>query len=192
MVRASEMDTIGDQEWPPIQLAWRQKLAAFWSIAWLSLLASLFLLFAVSGVLTSDKIETPESLGALGLIAALVSNLAFLVVQMVLVPRLWHKRYRSFRVRILREDATSNTTLSVSEVIRVGLRLVWPQAAFMVITAIAVMWAETAMDDAMAARAVSSLFVWLRFLLVGPYALHFAVPRSYPGFRLQTYGQRFV
>ena len=184
------METPDNQQWPPIQLAWRQKLAAFWSIAWPSLLASMLLMFVLSGVLTSDKVETVDSLGARGEIAAVVSNLAFLVGQVILIPRLYRKRYRSFRVEISHEDGASNR-LSAPEVMRVGIQLVWPQAVYMVLTAIAVASASAAMDPS-AARGVVSLFFWMRFLLVGPYAIHFAIPKSYSGFRLQTYGQRFV
>jgi hypothetical protein len=128
------------------------------------------------GVLTSDKVETVDSLGARGEIAAVVSNLAFLVGQVILIPRLYRKRYRSFRVEISREDGASNG-LSAREVMRVGIRLVWRQAVYMVLTAIAAASASAAMDP-QAARGVGSLFFWMRFLLIGPYAVHFAIPKA--------------
>src|SRR5690242_9338454 len=122
------METVNSQQWPPIELAWRQTLAAFWSISWPSLLASWLLMVFLSGILTSNRIETVDSLGVRGEVAALVSNLAFLFGQIILIPRLYRKRYRSFRVEVLRPGDATDPTLSAQEKIRVGIRLAWPQA----------------------------------------------------------------
>ena len=146
----------------------------------------------LSGILTSNRVETVDSLGVRGEAAALVSNLAFLFGQIILIPRLFRKRYRSFRVEVLRHGDATNPKLSAQEKMRVGIGLAWPQAAYMVLTAFVVSWAGAVVDGPAATRGIGSMLFWLRFLLVGPYAIHFVIPRDYPCFRLEAYGQRYV
>jgi hypothetical protein len=88
------------QGWPLISLAWRQKLAAFWSIAWPGALAS-FVLVSFLGSLLS-RAGLPGEAGRPSLLLAIAGNLLFLLLQGILVPRLIRKRYRSSNRRISR------------------------------------------------------------------------------------------
>src|SRR5882762_2356470 len=94
------MRTDENAEWPPIDLAWRQTLAAFWSITWPSGLAMFILLLALLSALPSDS--SVDDLAQYGLAINLAINLMFFLCQAVLIPRLVRKRYRSFRVDVLR------------------------------------------------------------------------------------------
>jgi len=113
------------EDWPPIELAWRQKLAAFWSIFWPSWLASTFGTLVIATFMAADVVKQHATLFSLGLV------LSFLF------------------------------------------------------------WAGRYLEPA-AMKGINSLTLWLRILVVGPYAIHFAIPAEYSGFRLQAYGYRFV
>jgi hypothetical protein len=180
------METIGKQDWPPVELAWRQKLAAYWSIAWPGQLATLLLTGAIASRWSADEIMTHA------VFIGVVGNVTLLFVQALLVPRLVRKQYRSFYVVMLRDHGSVSRKLPQAEAVRVSIRVLVPQVLFLAAFSIFVFFLQDANLDDQMLRGISSLSIWLRFLLVGPYSMQFAVPGAYRGFRLQSYGQRFV
>ena len=119
------------------------------------------------------------------------SALAFLLCQGILVPRMVRKRYRTFRLEVVRTDASRTGNLTVAEVARVWLKIIWPQIIFLV-AAWVVQFSLGSRLSADTTRAISTLSLWGRILVVGPFGIYCAVPSKYPGFRLEAFGQRFV
>jgi len=101
------------------------------------------------------------------------------------------KKYRSFRLEILRKDASGTAGLTTAEVARVWLRIIWPQVVFL-----GLIWlVQLSLDSRLSAettRAIPTLSLWGRILVVGPFGIYCAAPADYPGFRLEAFGQRFV
>jgi hypothetical protein len=179
------MATTATQHWPVITLAWRQRVAAFWLLAWPSWLGS-FVLVAV--------VSSGWSVADLRLRVGVLSGLAnafFLIGEGLLVRRMVRKQYRSFRLAVVREAGPDNSTLSPREAIHVWLKVIWPQIAFLVVIWILLFWSGANMDEK-TTRAISTLSLWGRILVVGPFGIFCAVPAQYPGFRLEACGQRFV
>lgn len=174
-------------EWPAeeINLAWRQKLAAYWAISWPALLVS----YIAAGLVTAGY--TLDDLVRHTLLVGVVGNLAFFGTQAILTRRLVHKKYRTFRVGLFRNDGVRSSRLAMGEALRVWLFILGPQLA-LVLTASVFLWLWGAKMPDQAVRSVSSLSLWLRFLVVGPYAIDFALRIRYPGFRLQAFGYRYV
>ena len=176
-----------DHDWPPISLAWRQKLAAYWSIAWPSGAVA----YAVAIILISAL--SPEAV-ALVPIAGLISTGAFFISQMLFVRRLTRKRYRSFRVEVEADGQSGQMPLTMPASMRVWFQIFWPQAAFYLLmllvgTGIALM--STNERATRFANGTPGLAILLDLIVVGPYAVGFAVG-DYGQFRLIAYGQRFV
>src|SRR5258706_4077407 len=117
-----------------INLAWRQKLAAYWSISWLAWVAS----FTV-GVLFTSFYSFDDLARHLPMIA-LAGNLAFFSIQAVLTRRLVRKNYRSFRVGILRDDGRRSRRLSMREATMVWLWILGPQLALLLISSVIFGW----------------------------------------------------
>jgi hypothetical protein len=108
----AELDAAEAPPWPPVYLAWRQKLAAYWSIAWLSGVVVFALMFLVTANWPAD---TP---GVLFQFAGWAAYFAYLICQAFFVRRLVRKRYRSFRVDVVRDDVTSEPRLSMPETVQ--------------------------------------------------------------------------
>jgi len=168
-----------------INLAWRQKVAAYWSISWPASIASFTMALLVTSFYTFDDLARHLS------VITLAGNLAFFAIQAILTRRLVRKNYRSFRVEVLRNDGERRRTLSVREGGRVSLWIVGPQLAFF-LTASLIVWVYGAKLPIELVRLISSSSLWLRFLVVGPYAVDLALRAKYSGFRLQTFGFRYV
>lgn len=166
-------------------LAWRQQLAAYWSISWPAQLAS----FALATLL-SIPLSLTEMQEHFTLIAA-VESLSFFCVQALLTNRLVRKKYKTFRIEVLRDDPTQTAKLSLSESGRVWLWIFGPQLALVLASSLIVWWYSAALPPE-TVRSISSLSLWLRFLAVGPYAIGLALRAHYPGFRLQSYGMRYI
>jgi hypothetical protein len=92
-----------------IRLAWRQKVAAFWSISWPAWIGSVALVILITSGLTVDVLQDNFSTVALG------GDFAFLAIQALLIPGLVLKNYRSFRVNVVRKDETLSRSLSIKE-----------------------------------------------------------------------------
>jgi hypothetical protein len=101
------------------------------------------------------------------------------------------KRYRSFRLEVLREDGSGGGTLTSAEAAWVWLKIIWPQVAFLVaVWLVQLLLASRLTVDT--TRTISTLSLGGRILVVGPFGIHCAVPGDYRGFRLEALGQRFV
>jgi hypothetical protein len=185
--RATPFETPGWLEAPgsEINLAWRQKLAAYWSISWPAWVASLVLVFWLTSNYSLNDIENHRTAISLG------GNLAFFATQLVLTRRLAGKNYRSFRVYVVHSGDRRFRSLSMREASLVWLQILWPQLALLLATSLVVWWyGDKLQPETM--RAIPSLSQWLRMLVVGPYAVAVALRVKYPGFRLQAYGYRYV
>jgi hypothetical protein len=169
----------------PIKLAWRQKVAAYWSISWPSWVASFIMAFGLTSRYRVD--ELPAHLPVI----ALAGHLAFFVIQAVLTRRLVQKNYRSFRVGVLCENGQQDRRLSMREAGSVWLWILGPQLALLLIASVLVWWYGAKLPPE-TVRSISSLSLWLRFLVVGLYAVDLALRVNYSGFRLQAYGYRYV
>lgn len=168
-----------------IDLTWRQKIAAFWSISWPCWLASFVLVSFVIGNKSRGELENESS--SLGLVA----NIAFLVLRFLLIPRLVRKKYRSFRIFVVRGDDQPVRGLSANEAVRVWLQIVWPQVLFLAGTALMFSLESSTFSPA-TIQSLSSLGLWIRVLVIGPSAIQFAMRARYGGFRLQAYGYRLI
>jgi hypothetical protein len=166
-------------------LAWRQRVAAFWLIAWPSWFISFTLLmFLTSAWVAIGPIAHAELL-------AWASALSFLFCQALFVQRMVRKRYRSFRLEVVREGGSGGGSLTAAEAAQVWLKIIWPQVAFL----IAIWLVQLALASRLTAdttRAISTLSLWGRVLVVGPFGIHCAVPADYRGFRLEAFGLRFI
>jgi hypothetical protein len=120
-----------------------------------------------------------------------VITVGSLLAQALLVPRLVRKKYNSFCIVVERADASQGGTLSPGEVLRVAVRIIAPQALFILIVFCLATWAGDRIGEE-AMRGVDPIYRLGRLLVVGPYSMSFAVPASYRGFRLQAYGIRYV
>lgn len=168
-----------------ITLAWRQKVAAYWAISWPALLAS----FAALTVLAS-------TLPLVGLAAhtggmSLIAFVAFFGVQALLARRLLRKKFRTFRIDVIRDDGHRSRELSIRESIRIWLWIFGPQLALSLVFSVLLQFYGNKLQPE-TVRSLPSMSVWLRFLLVGPYAIDLALRAKYKGFRLQAYGYRYI
>ncbi len=179
------MDVDEIELWPPIYLAWRQLLAAYWSIAWPSGAAASALLFVAT---LSWPADTPSIIFQL---AGLIVYFAWLICQALFVRRLVRKRYRSFRIEVRREDSAAPTRLAMADTLQFWFRLAWPQAALLFLL-VGVSIAGTSDPNGEIRQGWSGLLLPANLLIVGPYALGFAIRNDYPTFRLLAYGQRYV
>lgn len=168
-----------------IDLVWSQKVAAYWSISWPALIASFTMAFFVTSRYAGDDLADHLPVITIG------GNVAFFGIQAALTRRLVRKNYRSFRVGVLRDDGQRSRRLSVREASLVWLWILGPQLALLLTASIIVWWFGDKLPPE-TIRSISSLSLWLRFLVVGPYAVDLALRAKYPGFRLQAYGYRYV
>lgn len=165
-----------------IDLAWRQKLAAYWSITWPAWLVPFLLAFLLVPFEFLESHLTWISTG---------ETLLFFAIQALLTQRLVRKNYRSFRLAVVRDSGPQSRALTVREAFRVWLWILGPQLAFVLAFSILLSWYSSRIP-AETFRSISSASLWLRFLVVGPYAVGLAVRAEYPGFRLHAYGQRYI
>jgi len=164
-----------------INLAWRQKVAAYWSISWPALVGWLAL---ISFLTDRNSVGTVVNHAA-GI--ALAGDLAFLAIQALLTRRIVRKNYRTFRVYVICEDGRRGRNLSIPEAVRVWLWILILQVALYATGALIVLW-----NGPRISGAISSLTMWLWFLWIGPYAIGLALRVKYPGFRLQACGYRYI
>ena len=172
------------EEWQ-IHLAWRQKVAAYWSISWPAWVVSftLTILLTATYSLDQSKDYAPRiSLAATGI---------FYIFQAMLTQRLVRKNYRSFRVVVIRDGDQHSRRLSKQEAGLVWLRILWPQLAWLLFGSVIVGWFGPQLPD-QATRGISALAQWLQLLVIGPYAIALALRARYTGFQLQAYGHRVI
>jgi len=160
-----------------ISLAWRQKVAAFWSISWPARIGSMGLIILFMNGFSVDPLQDNFSTIALG------GNLVFFPIQALLTRRLVRKNSRSFRLYVVREDGTQSGKLSIREAVSVWLWILGPQLALLLLVSLLVwFWGTKFPPDTV--RGFSSISLWLWFLVVGPYAVGLALRAKYPAFRL--------
>ena len=179
------METLEIEGRPAINLAWKQKMAAFWSIWWPSATASLLVMLAITAARPLDLLELEASR------IRFAGRILSVFCQVFFVPRLVRKKYSTFRVGVLRDGILSSPALSMSETVQVALRIIWPQAAVIALEVLVQIWFGSSPHRS-AVRLVSPICYLARFFVVGPYALSFALRAHYRGFRLETYGQRDI
>jgi hypothetical protein len=165
-----------------ITLAWRQKVAAFWSISWPAWIGSIGLVIWLLG---EDWIDDDNfSVIAIG------GNLVFFAIQALLTRRLVRKNYRTFRLYVVR-DGSKSRNLSRGEAFSIWLWILGPQIALLLLVSVAVsVWGGKLSQETIGA--LSSMSQWLRLLVIGPYAVDFALRRKYSNFRLAAHGFRYI
>jgi hypothetical protein len=171
-ISAQPSDTPG---WP-INTTWSQRLAASWSIFWPAIPALILMAYLVP---INDRIAF--SLGI---------TLAFLTIQALLTHRLVRKKYRSFRIYVVRDDGQKGRKLLMRGAGLVSLWILSPQVAVYLIVSV-LGWLLSSKLPPETIRSISSLSLWLRIFWAGPYGIDLALRAKYPGFRLQAYGQRY-
>ena len=163
----------------PINLTWRQELAAWWSIFWpcwiLSILpAAIF--FRVTGrSMPSVLLSTTKIL--------------FYVGQPILLFRLVRKNYRSFWIGILREGEPANQKLTLRDSIRIWRQLLVLQVAFYVGLLLLAVWL-TSIGQPETSRRLNVFETLFGIFIVGPAAIRWAMLGNYKGFRLQAYRRK--
>ncbi len=168
-----------------ISLAWRQKVAAFWSISWPAWIGSTGLVILFTSSYSADRLLDNFSVIALGY------NLGFFAIQALLTRRLVRKNYRSFRLYVVRDDGSKSRALSMREAVSVWLWILGPQLALLVLSSLAVWRCGTKLPPD-TVREFASIPLWLQLLVVGPYAAGLALRSKYPAFRLEAHGFRYI
>ena len=163
--------------------AWRQKVAAYWSITWPAWIGAAVLAFFITAF--------SRNLRSSIVVMSVVENVFFFSIQAILTGRLVRKTYQSFRIYVVREDGNREQRFSASEAISVWLWIFWPQLAFYLLMS-TVGWLMGHSLTADPLRRISTVALWGRFLVVGPYALDLALRVKHAGFRLETCGFRYV
>ena len=166
--------------WPPNTLAWRQALAAYWSIAWAAGFAVALLMSVI-----------PSGVELLAL-----ACLVFFAVQALLVRRLVSKNYRTFQIAVLRKDGPPSRTLTKRESLHVAARILWPQVACLLVW-IAADFLRSVLRHWRIPN-LGGIALLLFSFAVSPATIRFAVCTNYSGFpkgagfRLQSYALRFI
>jgi hypothetical protein len=161
-----------------INLAWRQMLAAYWSISWPSMIALPVIL---------DLLQIPQGdvVGSVpNLRIFLLWQLVFFGGQAILIPRLVRKNHSSWNLRVVRENNRHSRRLSFPEASRIAAWIVIPQLLFLLF------WTFMFRQLLDTAMRVSTLLDLLVFLVVGPFSVGIALRVKHRGFRLQAHGYR--
>jgi len=124
-------------------------------------------------------------------VIALGGNLTLFAIQALLTRRFVRKNYRSFRLYVVRDDGSKSRNLSIREAVSVWLWILWPQLALLLLVSV-VGWFWGAKLPPDTVRGFSSMSLWIRFLVIGPYAVGLALRPKYPAFRLEAHGFRYV
>lgn len=143
------------------------------------------LLLLLVGIVTVQGKAFRRELSA----ASATAFLVFFGVQALLTRRLFRKKFRTFRLAVLRDDGSETSEPSWNEAYRVWLWIFGPQLALSLVLSVLLRFYGDRLDPEVL-RSLYSLSMWLRFLVVGPYAIHLAVCARYRGFRLQAFSHR--
>jgi hypothetical protein len=158
-----------------IDLTWSQRLAVSWSIMWPAFAAYLLLTAFMSDDLLAYFIhEIPF------LFSVIVTGFT-LAAQAALSFRIARKDYRSFFIAVMRNGKLKRR-LTLSEQTRVSVWLLAPQAGFFMFFALLFSFAHVRIPQEQA-----SLGTWIRFLVLGPFGVAWALRAEYRGFRLAAY-----
>jgi hypothetical protein len=170
----------------PIELSWGQKMAAYWSITWPAF-AGFFLLLFLEPFFSIGVRQETQNLW----LTTLLANLFFFALEALLAQRLIRKKYRSFRIYAIRKDGARKGALSFREMLSVALWVSAPQFLWMLLAA-SIIWLGGKNLSPQAARSISTIALWTRFLFVGPYALDFALRVEYSTFHFETNAMRYL
>ena len=176
-----DIPTSEKQDWQ-INLAWRQQVVAFWSISWPAWLASFIPVTLLTNGSSAEQIEADRGL------TFLVAQFTFFAFQSILTRRLVRKRYRSFRVEMIRDSDQHSGRFTTREAWLVWLRILWPQLLSLVLCSL-IVWRS---GNQPPERSFGSLWVLVNFFVAGPIGVGAAMRASYSGFKLQGYGWRFI
>jgi hypothetical protein len=121
----------------------------------------------------------------------MASALFFLLCQLTLVRRMVRKKYRSFRLEVVRPSRPEAATLTIVEAARIWLKIIWPQVCFYVAVWLVEFWLGNRLS-ADTTRAIPTLAQWGLILVIGPFGVHRAVTSKYPTFRPKAVGERFA
>jgi hypothetical protein len=181
----ARMETIPGHVWEPVELNWTQKLSAFWSIAWPAQMTVFGVMLILAVVRSSDDSRT------LGIWGGLVGAVVYLSALPLWIHRLVQKRYRSFRIAVERPDGTLSNQLSMRESLEVAVPIVALQGLYLLALSLVLSLAGRGLD-AQTLRDLQSLSIWGRILIVGPYAMQWAIAFRYESFRLRAYALKIV
>jgi len=121
---------------------------------------------------------------------SLVGPFVFLIIQALLTPRLVRKKYRSFRVYVVRHDGQKDRKLSMREGALISLWILSPQIAVILLVSV-LGWVLSSKLPPETIRSIGSLSLWVRVLWAGPYGIDLALRAQYADFRLQAYAQKY-
>ena len=170
-----------------IELAWRQKVAAYWSIYWPAMLVTFFV------VIFTTLDYNLKDLNRLGVRLQIMGTTAitFYGLQALLVHRLVRKTYRSFRIAVIRDGQEPARKFTAPEGGSVYLRLLGVQIGYYLAYVLLFQLLGLVVSAEVLQPFLSKL-VWLMPLAFGPSAVNYAVHAEYVGFRLQAYGYRYM
>jgi len=161
-----------------IDLAWRQMLAGFWSISWPSMLA-LPVVLDFAGIKMGDLAGSTQKFSLW-----LFWQLLFYCGQIVSIPRLVRKNYRTWNLSVVRDSGQRSRRLSLAETLRLSGWVVVPQVAFLLI------WTILFRYFAGVAMRAETLLGAIPFLVEGPYSVGLTVRVKHRGLRLEAHGHR--
>lgn len=166
-----------------ITLRWSQKIAAYWAISWPALVAAFIAVIGIGPGKPSAGPTGSESW------AAFVGFVAFFGTQALITRRLIRKKFRTFRVYVIRSSGQAGGSLSMLESFRVWLWIFGPQLALLAGYTVFTQFYGSKLPPELL-RGLTSAAIWLRFLVVGPYAIGPTLGVRHKGFRLQAYAYR--
>lgn len=180
-VTAKPADSAG---WKVIRLAWRQKVAAYWAISWPAWLGAMTVLTFGGNLYADDKLQ--EAIPAI----AIAMQVTFFAIQALLTGRLVRKNYRTFRVDAVHASGIRSRNLSVLDALRVWTWIIRPEVVFQAALAVVVFfWGDQIPESTKRLLTSNDL---LRFLVFGPIGVGWATKATYPGFRLEPHGMRYI
>jgi hypothetical protein len=159
-----------------ISLRWNHALAAWWAITWPCWVVATFFLFGLQDFGQLSFMQDPAN------VALALNGLVF-VGQGGLLFRLTRKNFRAFWIGVLRNRDLPGRDLSVGERVRVWLQFLFPQ----LVCIAALQLLSLASLTATRAAAVNLIVFCLRFFVIGPLSIYWAVSADYRGFRLQGF-----
>jgi hypothetical protein len=163
-----------------ITLTWSQRIAAYWAISWPALVATFIAGFVIGpGAPAAGQAGSESRM-------TLITFVAFFGTQALLTRRLIRKKFRTFRVYVIRSSGQAGGSLSMLESFRVWLWIFGPQLALLAGYTVFTQFYGSKLPPQLL-RGLTSAAIWLRFLAVGPYAIGPALGVRHKGFRLQAY-----
>jgi hypothetical protein len=164
----------------PVSLRWKHALAAWWAITWPCWLIATLSLFALQDFTQLSSMQDPANI-------ALALNGLIFVGQGGLLFRLTGKNFRTFWIGVLRNRDLPGRKLLIGEQVRVWWQFLFPQ--LLCIAALQLL--SFASLTAARAEAVNLIVFGLRFFLIGPLSIYWALSTDYHDFRLQAFAHQF-